>query len=209
MSKQPRRQVDSPRKLTTRPATTPITTISSGHWRSDRAAALASDRRGTSHQMFGAFDDIGQQHGAGHGPDTARHRRDPASDLRYARIKITNESGVGTRNADVDADGTRFDHVRSEESRPTCRRNYDVGLSGMPGEIDGSGVAQRHCLVFTLAGQQQSERPANSGPAADDANLRPIELDVVAAEQLDNAARRTRQRTGFPQHQLAKVDGVE
>jgi len=89
MSRQPRRHVDSPRKLTTRPASTPITTINSGHCRNDLAAALASGRR-TSYQMFGAFDDVAEQHGSGHRPDTARHRRDPTRDLTHARIKITN-----------------------------------------------------------------------------------------------------------------------
>src|SRR5215207_10233495 len=63
ISRQPKRQVDSPRKLTTRPASTPITTINNGHCRSDLAVALVSGR-GTSHQMFGAFDDVAEQHGS-------------------------------------------------------------------------------------------------------------------------------------------------
>ena len=98
MSRQPSRQVDSPRKLTTRPASTPITTINSGHCRSDLAAALASGR-GTSHQMFGTFDDVAEQHGPRHRPDPARHRRHPRRDLAYARIKITYQAVVGTGDA--------------------------------------------------------------------------------------------------------------
>jgi hypothetical protein len=113
MSRQPRRHVDSPRKLTTRPASTPITTINSGHCRNDLAVALVS-RRGTSHQMFGAFNDVAEQHGSGHWPDTTRYRRHPARNLEYARIKITNQAGIGPGNADVDADGARSDHVGSD-----------------------------------------------------------------------------------------------
>ena len=106
MSRQPRRHEDSPRKLTTKPATTPITTIKSGHWRSDRAAALASDRRGTSHQLFGAFDDSAQQHGTSHRPDTARNRCHPARDFVHARIKVTDQPGLRPGDADVYADRT-------------------------------------------------------------------------------------------------------
>src|SRR5512132_538992 len=102
MSRQPRRHVDSPRKLTTRPASTPITTINSGHCRNDLAAALASGR-GTSHQLLGAFDDVAEQHCSRHRPDTARHRRHPARDLTYARIKITNQPRIGTGDTDVHA----------------------------------------------------------------------------------------------------------
>jgi hypothetical protein len=132
MSRQPRRQVDSPRKLTTRPASTPITTINSGHCRNDLAAALVSGR-GTSHQLFGAFDDVAEQHGSGHRPDTARHRCYPARDLAYARIKITNQPRIGAGDTDVHADHARLDHLCSDETGPARRRNHDVGLKSVPG----------------------------------------------------------------------------
>jgi hypothetical protein len=54
--------------------------------------------------MFGAFYDIAEQHGARHGPDATRYRRDPARDLPHAWIKITNQSGFGTGNANIDTD---------------------------------------------------------------------------------------------------------
>src|SRR4029450_13772368 len=209
MSRQPRRQVDSPRKLRARPATTPMTTINSGHCRSDRAVALDSDRRGTGHQMFGAFHDIAQQHGARHGPDAAGYRRHPARDIPYAWIKITNQPSIGTGNADIDTDRAWFGHVRGQQPLPADRSHHDVSLSSVLGKIDGPGVTQRDRRVLTPARQQQSEWSANGGAASDHADLCPIEPDAVAAEQFDDAPRRTRHRTRLAEHQLAEVDRMK
>src|SRR5215204_582945 len=160
MSRQPKRQVYSPRRLTTRPASTPITTINRGHCRSDRVAALVSGH-GTGHQMFGTFYNVAEQHGSGHRSDAARHRRHPAGNLANAQIKIANQSGLGTGNADVDADGARFDHVSGDQAWPPCCRNHDVSPSSVAGQLDSPGVAQGDRGVLTLPRQQQSQRSAD------------------------------------------------
>ena len=148
MSRQPSRQLDSPRKLTTRPAT-PITTINSGHCRSDLAAALASGR-GTSHQMFGTFDHVAEQHGPRHRPDPARHRRHPRSDLAYARSRspIRPSSVRVMPTSTHTAPGLIISAVTSL-GRPRCR-DHDVGLEGMPGQLDRPGVTQRDGRVLAL-----------------------------------------------------------
>jgi hypothetical protein len=144
--------------------------------------------------MFGAFYDIAEQHGARHGPDATWYRRQPARHFPYAWIKITNQSGIGTGNANIDTNRTRSDHVRSDQTWPTGRGHHDGSLLSVPGDIDGSGVAQRDRRVLAFAGQQQSERAANRRTAADYANLCSVEFDATAAEQLHDSARRTRQR---------------
>ena len=44
------------------------------------------------------------------------------------------QPGVGTGDADVDADRARFDHVSGDESWPPRCRNDDVSLSSVPGQ---------------------------------------------------------------------------
>src|SRR5215216_829081 len=208
MSRQPRRQLDSPRKLTTRPASTPITTINRGHCRSDLAAALVSGRC-TSHQVFGPFHDVAEQHRSGHRPDTAWHGRHPTGNLAYARIKITHQPGLSTGDADVDADGSRFDHVGGEEPWPSRGSNDDVSLSSVPEQLYGPGVAQCDGRVLALPRQQQSQRPADRGTSSDDADFRTVEPDAVTAEQFDDATRSAWQRARRSQHQLAEVDRMQ
>ena len=113
--------------------------------------------------MFGAFNDVVKQHGSRHRPDTAWHRRYPCCDLPHARIQITNQSDIGTGDADVNADRARLDHLCGDESRPARRSNDDVGLARVSGQLNGAGMAQGDGRVLTIASQQESERPTNRG----------------------------------------------
>ena len=77
------------------------------------------------------------------------------------------------------------------------------------GEVPRAGVAERHGGVLGPPGEQQPERPPDGDPAADDDDLRAGDRHVVAAEQLDDADRRARQRPGHVQHQPAQVHRVQ
>ena len=159
--------------------------------------------------MFGTFYNVAEQHGSGHRSDAPRHRRHPAGNLANARIKIANQSGLGTGNADVDADCARFDHVSGDQAWPPCGRNHDVSPSSVAGQLDSPGVAQGDRGVLALPRQQQSQRSADRGPTSDQANRCAAERNAIAAEQFDDATRRAWQGTGHSQHQLAEVDRMQ
>jgi hypothetical protein len=63
--------------------------------------------------------------------------------------------------------------------------------------------------VLALAREQQAEGAAHGDAAADDADLGAGDRDVVAAEQLDDAARRARQRRGDVEDQSTEVGRVQ
>ena len=77
------------------------------------------------------------------------------------------------------------------------------------GEVAGAGVAQRDGGVLGAAGQQQPERAADGDAAADHDDLGAGDLHAVAAQQLDDADGRARQRAGVAEHQPAEVGRVQ
>ena len=158
---------------------------------------------------FGGFDDVGQEHGAGHRADAARHRGQPASHLGDLGGHVADQAGVGPGDADVDHGRAGLDHVRGQQAGPAGRHHHDVRGSGVRGEILGSGVAERHGGVLGPAGQQQAERATHGDPAPDDGDVGARDRYPVAAQQFHDAARGARQRAGLAQDQLAEVGRVQ
>src|SRR5215212_8391977 len=146
-------------------------------------------------ELLSPLHDIVQQHRPSHRAYATGHRRDPARRLVHAAVKITDKAVDGPGDADVDADRSHLDHVSGEQTRPTCRGDHDVRGAGVGRQIDGAGMAQDHGRILALSGQQQAERPANGGASANYTYVGTTELDSVAAQQLDDASRRARQRT--------------
>ena len=105
--------------------------------------------------------------------------------------------------------GARPDQVRGDQAGHAGRRHDHVGAAQVAGEVTGAGVAQRHRGVLGTPGQQQPERPPDGDAATDDHDVRPGQLDVVAPQQRDDAARGARQRAGLAQHQPAEVRRVQ
>ena len=169
-----------------------------------RPAGLGLPRRS------GGLDHVGQQHGAGHRADPARHGGQPSGHLRDVRGDVADQPGV-VRPGDAHVDHRRagLDHVRGQQPGPSRGHHHDVRGPGVRGEILGSGVAQRHRGVLGAPGQQQAESPADGDPAPDDGDVGARDGHPVAAQQFDDAARRARQRAGLAEHQLAQVDRVQ
>ncbi len=98
------------------------------------------------------------------------------------------------RHPDVEHGRARLDHVGRDDARHPGRRDDDVGLAHLGREVAGTGVAQRHRRVLRTPREDEPERPAHRQPAPDDDDLGAGDRHVVAAQQLDAAHRRARQR---------------
>ena len=95
--------------------------------------------------------------------------------LVHAGVEVADQAGVGPGDADVDADRTGLDHVGGDQpGRPAAATTMSA-CRVCCGDVDGAGVAQRDGGVLALAGQQQPERPAHRGAAADHADLGPAQ----------------------------------
>lgn len=79
----------------------------------------------------------------------------------------------------------------------------------MGGDVHGRLVAQGHRGVLAGPGQHQAEGPANREAAADDAEPLTGDLDIMLAEQLDDAAGRAWKRAGNAEHQLPQIGRVQ
>ena len=102
-----------------------------------------------------------------------------------------------------------LDHVRGDQARHARRGDHDVrrrvcaARSRVP-------VWHRVTVAFSLtAGQQQAQRAADRGAAADHGDLGAVQRYVVAAQQVHDAARRAGQRAGEAEHEPAQVDRVQ
>ena len=132
----------------------------------------------------------------------------PATSADLGR-DVADRCRVGARDADVEHDRTRLDHVGGDQTGDAGGRDDDVGAADVLGEVTGAGVAQGHGGVLGAAGQQQTERATDGDAAADHADLGAVELDVVRAQELDDAARRAGQRRVGHVHEPAEVDRVQ
>ena len=174
-----------------------------------RARAPAGLAGAGQQGSFGGLDDVGQQHGAGHRADSARHRGQPAGHLGDLGSDVTDQAGIGPGDAHVDYGRAGLDHVRGQQARPARRHHHDVRGPGVRGEILGAGVAQGHGGVLGAPGQQQAEGAAHGDPAADDGHVGARDGHVVAAQQFHDAARGARQRAVLAEDQLAQADRVQ
>ena len=161
-----------------------------------------------------ALHHVGQQHRPGHRADPAGHRDQRAGHLADLGRDVAGVAALAVGadhpgDADVHDRRARPDHVRRDEPGHADRGDHDVGPPGVLGEVAGAGVAQGHGGVLRAAGQQQAERAADRGAAADHGDLGAVQRDVVPPEQVHDAARRARQRAGEAQDEPAQVDRVQ
>ena len=81
-----------------------------------------------------------------------------------------------------------------DQARDAGRGDDDVGGADVRGEVARAGVAQRHGGVLGAPGEQQPSGRPTVIPRPIDDDLGAGDRHVVAAEQLDDADRRARQR---------------
>jgi hypothetical protein len=92
---------------------------------------------------------------------------------------------------------------------PPGGHHHDVRGPGVRGEILGSGVAERDGGVLCAPGQQQAQGPAHGDAAADDGDVSARDGHTVAAQQVNDAPRRARQRARLAEDEPAQVDRVQ
>ena len=76
-------------------------------------------------------------------------------------------------------------------------------------EVAGAGVAERDGGVLAAPGEEQPEGTSHRHATTDDDHLGAGDRHVVAAEQLDDAPRRARQRRRLTEHQASEVHRVQ
>jgi hypothetical protein len=164
-------------------------------------------RRGSG--ALGDLDDVHEEHGAGHRADAAGGRAHLAGDRVDLGVDVAEDALDRAGHADGQDGRARADPVRLDQMGDTGGSDDDVRGAGVGGDVDGRLVAEGDGRVLGGTGEHEAERAADGEAAADDAEALAGDLDVVLAEQLDDAARRARQRAGDAEHELAEVGRVQ
>jgi 1,4-alpha-glucan branching enzyme len=131
-------------------------------------------------QALGGLDDLGEQQGAGHRADPAGIGREESGHLGHAGVHVAGELAVDVRDADVQHGGAGLDHVGGDQAGNAGGGDDDVSAPGVRGQVAGAGVAEGDGAVLAAPGQDQPERAADGGAAADHDDLGAVELDPEA-----------------------------
>ena len=158
---------------------------------------------------FGDLDDVGQQHRPGHRTDSAGRPADLARDGADLGVDVAEDPLDRAGDADRQHGRAGAHPVGPDQVGDTGRRDDDVGRAGVRGDVDGGDVAQGHGRVLGRPGEHQAQRAADGQPAPDHAEPLTRDRHVVLAQQLDDPARRARERSGHPEHELAEVHRVQ
>ena len=90
-------------------------------------------------------------------------------------------------------DGIR-DLVRSRGLGDVYKRQDDVSLTHLGGQVASPGMAQRDCCILALAGKDQPQGAPDRQATTDDADLRARDRHSEATQQLNDPHGRARQR---------------
>src|SRR5260221_7790286 len=128
----------------------------------------SSPKRGSPEKSSSGLDTVLQKHGYGHGPDAAGHRGNGAGDFLYRfEIHVADKLAVGAAvHAYVDHAGSRFDHGRRDQFRPSDRGDEHVGCFRQLGQIVGLRMTDGDARI--LLQEEERDRLADDVGAAHD-----------------------------------------
>lgn len=144
---------------------------------------------------------IGQEHGNGHGADTAGHGSDGRALFGSGgEIHITAQACpavfLNAVDAHVDDDRAGFEHIGGDETGASQRCAQNVGGAAFFREIGCAGMAHGHGGVAAPGSEQQSQRAAYQAAAAHDHGLSAAGGDMVAIQQAHDAGGRAGLKAG-------------
>ena len=156
---------------------------------------------------FRGFKCVDQQHGNGHGADTARHRRNVARHFFHRRkVDIAAQLTLGRSvHADVDDDRTGLDHLGCQDVAPANRSDHDVGLARVVADIGRRAVTDGDRRIGLQ--QQQGHRLAHRVAASNDHRVLAAQIDAGGLYQFHAAIRRAGSKTRCAGHQFASAEG--
>lgn len=160
------------------------------------------------HVIHVRFHRVDQELGDGHGADAAGDRGHGRGHAREPFvIAVSDQTGFGAVDADVDDHGSGLDHVGRDELGDAHGGQDDVRAADFVGDVGRAGVADGHRGVFLQEHQRQGL--ADNVAAADDHGLLAGHGDVIAFEQGHDSGRSAGAQTGQAQGQTAHVHGME
>src|SRR5581483_8740199 len=154
-------------------------------------------------------DRIDQQHGHGHRPDAAGHRRDVGRLLAHAlEVDVADELAVGQAvDADIDDHGAGLHHLRQDQIGHAGGDDQHVGEQRELREVTGRGVTDAYGRVALH--QHQRHRLADDVAGADHDDVLPLDRNAFVLEQLHHAIGRAGREHGVADDEAADIIEVE